>query len=53
MRVFRVTDDGNDLIIIAAVADLAKAKQWAAGADLKGAMEKAGVLGAPSIRFFD
>jgi hypothetical protein len=50
-RVYRKADDPNDLVILLDVADVAKARAWSAGEDLKTAMQKAGVLGAPAIHF--
>lgn len=50
-RVYRRAEDLNDLVIIFDVADVAKARAWAAGEDLKTAMKNAGVLGAPTITF--
>ncbi|MBR1144110.1 cyclase [Bradyrhizobium sp. AUGA SZCCT0431] len=48
-RVYRNTEDANDLVIVANVSDLAKARAWTASDDLKTAMQKAGVEGAPTI----
>jgi hypothetical protein len=50
-KVFRSTEDPNDILILQDVADVAKARAWLAGADLKTAMEKAGVAGSPIFRF--
>ncbi len=50
-RIYRKADDPNDLVILFNVADVAKARAWAAGKDLKAAMQKAGVLSAPAIHF--
>jgi hypothetical protein len=50
-RVYRGADNPNDLVLLFDVADVAKAKTWAAGEDLKAAMQNAGVLGAPMITF--
>ena len=33
------------------IADVAKARGWTSGEDLKTAMQKAGVVGAPAIHF--
>ena len=52
-RVFRNADDPNDLVIIAKVADPAKARSWMAGEDLKAAMQKAGVQGPPVIHVIE
>ena len=48
-RVYRNAEDPNDVVIVANVSDLAKARAWTASDDLKTAMQKAGVLGAPTI----
>ena len=50
-RVYRRAEDPNDLVLLFDVADVAKARTWAAGEDLKKAMQDAGVLGAPTIDF--
>lgn len=50
-RVFRSAEDPNDVLILQDVADVAKARTWLGGDDLKTAMNKAGVVGAPSFRF--
>jgi hypothetical protein len=50
-KVFRRAEDPNDLVILADVADVAKARSWSTSEDLKSAMQKAGVLGPPTIHF--
>lgn len=50
-RVFRGAEDPNDVLILQDVADVAKARAWLGGDDLKTAMHKAGVVGVPSFRF--
>jgi hypothetical protein len=52
-RVYRKADDPNDVVIFFDVADVAKARAWVGGEDLKTAMHKAGVLGTPAIHFTD
>jgi hypothetical protein len=52
-RVYNNADDPNDVIIVADVADVAKARAWMDGDDLKAAMQKAGVEGAPTIHIID
>jgi hypothetical protein len=52
-RVYRKAEDPNDLVILLDVADVARARAWASGEDLKTAMRKAGVVGAPSIHIID
>jgi hypothetical protein len=48
-RVYRKAEDPNVLVILLDVADVATARAWASGEDLKTVMQKAGVLGAPAI----
>ena len=48
-RVYRNAEDPNDIVIVAKVSDLAKARAWTASDDLKTAMQKAGVVGEPII----
>src|SRR5690242_17955286 len=43
-RVYRKAEDPNDLVILLDVADVAKARSWAASEDLKTAMQNAGVV---------
>jgi hypothetical protein len=50
-RVYRKAEDPNDLVILFDIADVARARAWTAGEDLKTVMGKAGVLGAPTIHF--
>ena len=50
-RVFRSTNDPNDLVILQDVADVAKARTWLGSNEMKTVMEKSGVLGSPSLRF--
>ena len=50
-RVFRSTEDPNDVVVLLNVADVAKARTWFGSDDLKSAMQKSGVIGSPSIRF--
>jgi hypothetical protein len=50
-RVFRSADDQNDVVILADVADVSKARTWLGSNDMKTVLEKSGVVGAPSIRF--
>ena len=50
-RVFRSADDANDVVILADVADVSKARTWLSSNEMKTTMEKSGVLGSPSIRF--
>jgi hypothetical protein len=48
-RVFRRAEDPNDLVILLDVDDVDRARAWAASADLKAAMQNAGVVGEPVI----
>jgi hypothetical protein len=50
-RVFRNTDDPNDVVVLQDVSDMTKAHAWAGSDDLKAGMQKSGVVGAPSVRF--
>jgi hypothetical protein len=50
-KVFRRAEDPNELVILADVADVAKARSWTTSDDLKSAMQRAGVVGPPSIQF--
>jgi hypothetical protein len=50
-RVFRSADDPNEVVVLQDVADVAKARNWFGSDDLKAAMQKSGVVGAPSVRF--
>jgi len=50
-RVFRSADDANDIVILADVADVSKARTWLGSNEMKTVLEKSGVVGSPSIRF--
>ncbi len=50
-KVFRSPDDANDVVILADVADVSKARAWFGTSEMKTTMEKSGVLGSPSIQF--
>ncbi len=52
-RVFRSADDPNEVTILFDVADIARAKEFAASADLRTAMEGAGVVSAPSFHYLE
>jgi hypothetical protein len=52
-RVFRGTDDPNDLLIILDVADIERARTWSQSNDLRSAMQRVGVVGPPAIHFVD
>ena len=47
--IYRSTDDPNDVTVIHDFHSLEKAKTFAASPELKAAMEKSGVKGAPQI----
>ena len=49
-KVFRSSDDPNDVLILQDVADVAKARTWYGSSEMKTLMEKSGVLGSPTIR---
>ena len=50
-RVFQRAEDPNDLVIILDVADVERARTWSQSEDLRSAMQRVGVLGAPTIHF--
>ena len=49
-KVFRSSDDPNDVLILQDVADVAKARTWYGSSEMKTLMEKSGVVGSPNIR---
>jgi hypothetical protein len=52
-RVYCRPEDQNDMVLLFDVADVAKARAWTVGDDLKGVMKAAGVLGTPTFTFID
>ena len=52
-RVFRKAEDSNDVVIMFDVVDLAKARAFGKSDELKAAMQKAGVVGAPEVHFIE
>jgi hypothetical protein len=52
-RVFRSTEDPNDILLLFDMADRLRAEEFAASDDLRKAMQGAGVVGTPDIRFAD
>ena len=50
-RVFRSIENQNDLVVLADVADVAKARVYMASDELKSQMQTGGVIGSPTIRF--
>ena len=51
--VMRNVDDPNDITVILGWSDLAKARAFTQSASLQEAMQKAGVIGPPEIRFLE
>ena len=49
-RVFRSSDDPNDVLLLQDATDVAKARTWYGSSEMKAVMEKSGVVGSPSIR---
>ena len=49
LRLWHNADDRNDIFLLFEAADVAKAKAFAASADLKEKMTSAGVIGQPDI----
>ena len=49
----RGTEDTNTVLVMNKITDVQKVKEFSASPDLKMAMEKAGVTGAPTISFLD
>ena len=49
--VFSSDEVRNDVLFLQDVADVAKARTWLGGDELKAAMTKAGVIGSPNVRF--
>jgi len=47
----RSADDANDVVILADVDDVSKARTWLGSNEMKSVMEKSGVIGSPGIRF--
>ena len=52
-RVYCRPEDQNDMVLLFDVADVAKARAWTVGDDLRGVMKAAGVLGTPTFTFID
>jgi hypothetical protein len=52
-RVYCKAEDPNNLVLLFDLDDVAKAKAWTEGEDLKSAMQGAGVVGMPSVHFVD
>jgi hypothetical protein len=52
-RVFRSAEDPNDILILHDTADRRRAEEFGRSDDLREAMQRAGVVGQPEIRFAD
>ncbi len=52
-RVFQSAEYPNEVTILFDVADIARAKEFAASAELKTAMQGAGVVVAPSFHYLE
>jgi len=50
-RVFRSAEDPNDILLLFEMADRRRAEEFAASDDLRTAMQRAGVVGPPEIRY--
>jgi len=50
-KVFRSAEDPNDVLLLQDVTDVSKARTWLGSPEMKTALEKSGVVGAPSIHF--
>lgn len=53
LHLLRRVDDPNEVVMLFSVADLDKAKAFAASDDLRAAMRKAGVTDKPDVYFLD
>lgn len=52
-RLFRNVDDPSETVILLEVEDIGKARQFAQSADLRQAMQRAGVSDQPDVYFLD
>jgi hypothetical protein len=52
-HVLRGADDPNEVIVFGEIADVARAKAFAASDDLREAMQRAGVVDKPDIYFLN
>jgi hypothetical protein len=50
--VYRSIDDPNDVLIMHGFADMADAEKFLAGAELRDAMQQAGVQGQPRVEIY-
>ena len=53
LHLLRSIDDPNEVVMLFSVADLNKAKAFAASDDLRAAMQKAGVTDKPDVYFLN
>jgi hypothetical protein len=51
--VYQTVDDPNDVVILLDMADVGKAKAFANSEDLKAAMQRAGVIDAPTLHLLE
>ena len=51
--VMRNVDDPNDITVILGWSSLAKARAFSQSVSLQAAMQKAGVIGSPEVRFLE
>lgn len=49
VRIYRDTDNPRELIVWSETSDEAKAREAFSGAEMRGAMQEAGVVGPPKI----
>jgi hypothetical protein len=52
-RVYRSAEDPNDILLLFDMVDRRRAEAFAASDDLRSAMQNAGVVGTPEMRFAD
>jgi hypothetical protein len=52
-RLYQTVDDPNDVVILLDMADFGKAKAFANSEDLKAAMQRAGVIDAPTLHLLE
>lgn len=52
-RVYRHADKGNDLVILANVANVAKAREFMTSEEMRTEQQKGGIAGPPKIHFIE
>ncbi len=52
-RLFHSADNPNDVLVLLEWDDVKKAREFAGSAQLREAMEEAGVVGQPEVRFLE